>query len=277
MNVDDLTANSVLRVVSGTGLTLNQYTTAQNSRFSIGGIDYERSSNTVGDVYSGVTFNLMGTTGTTNVKVILGADNSEKTITDLANAYNDLIKSYNSMTSNSANSNTPGSFANKPTTLSFIEGIKRRVATGLTYNIGSNNADGDPYRLSLASLGLEYQLDGTLKYNAVTYLMSQSAGLREKLLKGIKIGYTSATDNLMSFVTAQSSGLGALTQEMQIENEGIKILTLEKEKIQSRLRKVQDSYIAQYSGLNTLLFQLNSTSTSLGSALDSLTNMTSNN
>ena len=218
----------------------------------------------------------MGTAGTTNVKVILGADNTEKSITNLTDAYNDLIKSYTSMTANSANSSTPGTFANNPTTLSFIEGIKRRFATGLTYNIGTNNGDGDPYTLSLASMGLDYQLDGTLKYNAVSYLMSQSAGLREKFLKGVKIGYSSATDTLMSFVKAQSSSLGALSQQIQNESNQVNSLTKEKENIQNRLNKVQESYIAQYSGLNALLFQLNSTSTSLGSALDSLTNMNSN-
>ena len=275
-NVNDLTASSVIRAISGTGLTVNQYTTARNAQLSIGGIAYERSSNSISDIYSGVTFNLMGTTGTTNVKLILGADNTEKSITGLKDAYNDLIKSYSSMTANSANSSTPGTFANNPTTLSFIEGIKRRFATGLTYNIGTNKENGDPYTLSLASLGLDYQLDGTLKYNAVSFLMSQSTGLREKFLKGIKIGYTSATDTLMTFVKAQSSSLGALAQEIKNESNQISSLTKEKENIQNRLKKVQENYIARYSGLNTLLFQLNSTSTSLGSALDSLTNMNSN-
>jgi len=275
-NVTDLTASSVIRTISGTGLTVNQYTTARNAQLSIGGIAYERSSNSISDIYSGVTFNLMGTAGTTNVKVILGADNTEKSITDLKDAYNDLIKTYSSMTANSANSSTPGTFANNPTTLSFIEGIKRRFATGLTYNIGTNNSEGDPYTLSLASLGLDYQLDGTLKYNAVSYLMSQSAGLREKFLKGIKIGYTSATDTLATFVKAQSSSLGVLSQQIQNESNQVNSLTKEKENIQNRLNKVQESYIAQYSGLNALLFQLNSTSTSLGNALDSLTNMNSN-
>ena len=274
-NVTDLTASSVIRTISGTGITVNQYTTARNAQLSIAGIAYERSSNAISDIYSGVTFNLMGTAGTTNVKVILGADNTEKSITNLKDAYNDLIKSYNSMTANSANSTTPGTFATNPTTLSFIEGIKRRFATGLTYNIGINNADGEPYRLSLASLGLDYQLDGTLKYNAVTYLMSQSAGLRDKFLKGVKIGYNSATDNLMSFVKAQSSSLGTLAQEIKNENNQVNSLTKEKENIQNRLNKVQESYIAQYSGLNALLFQLNSTSSSLESALDSLTSMNS--
>ncbi len=275
-NVTDLTASSVIRVVAGTGLTINQYTTARNAQLSIGGIAYERSTNSISDIYAGVTFNLMGTAGTTNVKVTQGVDNSEKSITKLADAYNDLIKSYNAMTANSANSATPGTFANSPTTLSFIEGIKRRFATGATYNIGTNDASGNPYRLSLSSLGLDYQLDGTLKYNAVSFLMAQSAGLREKFLKGLKIGYASATDNLMSFVKAQSSNIGALAQEIKNENASINTLNKEKESIQNRLKKVQENFIAQYSGLNALLFQLNSTSTSLGNALDGLKNLNSN-
>jgi flagellar hook-associated protein 2 len=273
VNVDDLTASSVVRVVSGSGLTLNQYTSARNAQLSIGGIAYERSSNSISDIYSGVTFNLMGTAGTTNVKIVQGVDNSEKSITKLADAYNDLIKSYNTMTANSASSKTPGTFANSPTTLSFIEGIKRRFATGARYNIGTNDANGNPYSLSLSGLGLDYQLDGTLKYNSVSFLMSQSSGLREKFLKGLRIGYTSATDNLMSFVKAQSSNIGALAQEIRNENNSVNTLTKEKESIQSRLNKVQENYIAQYSGLNALLFQLNSTSTSLGNALDTLKNM----
>ena len=36
---------------------------------------------------------------------------------------------------------------------------------------------------------------------------------------------------------------------------------------------IQDAYIAQYSGLNALLYQLNSTSTNLASSLTALTNM----
>ena len=276
-NVDDLTASSVIRVVAGTGLTINQYTSARNAQLSIGGIAYERSSNSISDIYSGVTFNLMGTAGTTNVKIVQGVDNSEKSITKLADAYNDLIKSYKTMTANSASSNTPGTFANSPTTLSFIEGIKRRFATGARYNIGTNDANGNPYSLSLSSLGLDYQLDGTLKYNSVSFLMAQSSGLREKFLKGLRIGYTSATDNLMSFVKAQSSNIGALAQEIRNENNSVNTLTKEKESIQSRLNKVQENYIAQYSGLNALLFQLNSTSTSLGNALDSLKNLNTGN
>jgi flagellar capping protein FliD len=260
-------------VIAGSGLNIDKYSSAQDARVTIGGMVYQRSSNVISDVIPKVTFTLMGGAGTANVNISWGQDNSEKAITDLSDAYNAVIKAYNTMTANSANSKTPGTFATSPTTLSFIENIKRRFATGATYNIGTNDANGSPYILSLASLGLDYQLDGTLKYNSISYLTSQANGLREKFLKGLRIGYVSATDNLMSFVKSQSGPGGALAQEMTIENNSINTLNKEQDNLQTRLNKIQDNYIAQYSGLNALLFQLNSTSTNLGNALTALNNM----
>jgi flagellar capping protein FliD len=43
--------------------------------------------------------------------------------------------------------------------------------------------------------------------------------------------------------------------------------------LQTRLDSIQNNYITEYSNLNALLFQLNSTSTSLASSLTALTNM----
>jgi flagellar hook-associated protein 2 len=77
----------------------------------------------------------------------------------------------------------------------------------------------------------------------------------------------------MTFVKAQSAAAGALAQEMTAENNSIDVLTKEQDTLQIRLNKIQDNYIAQYSGLNALLFQLNATSTNLGNALSALTNM----
>jgi flagellar hook-associated protein 2 len=273
-------ANSASNYILDGAIT--KYTTARDAQLSIDGINLVRSSNTISDYVTGVTFQIManplpGTTKTADVKIELGADNTEKMITDLANAYNKLIKDYNSMTGNASNGRAgngkAGTFGSNPTTLSFVETVKRKFATGATYNIGTNDANGGPYILSLASLGLDYQLDGTLKYNSIEYLTSQANGLREKFFKGLRIGYVSVTDNLMSFIKSQSGPSGALAQEMTIENNSINTLNKEQDNLQTRLNKIQDNYIAQYSGLNALLFQLNSTSTNLGNALTALNNM----
>jgi flagellar capping protein FliD len=268
------TSSNITKAIVGTGLTVEKYSSAQNAVFTVGDTSYTKTSNTISDAITGVTLSLMEE-GVANVLVEHGEDKSEETIKGLMTAYNDLIKSINGMTANSSNSQKPGAFANSPTSLSFISDIKRKVADGASYNIGQTDSSGQPYRLSLASLGLEYQLDGTLAFKSVSLLAAQSNGLRDKLLSGLKVGYQSTTDNLAKLLDSQISAISSLAYQTSENTQSIYSLNKEKDLIEDRLEKVQAGYIIQYSNLNKLLFQLNSTSTNLGSALDSLTGMNS--
>jgi flagellar hook-associated protein 2 len=125
-------------------------------------------------------------------------------------------------------------------------------------------------------MGLEYQLDGTLAFNSVSLLTAQSSGLRDKLLSGLKVGYQSSTDNLANLLDSQISSISSLAYQTSESTQSIGSLNKEKAQIEERLEKIQAGYIAQYSNLNKLLFELNSTSASLEGALDSLTNMNAN-
>ena len=88
--------------VTYTGLesgTLNPAATAlaQNAKFTVNGIAFERTTNVVNDAVDGLTFSLVGTTAvgvTKSISVSAGADNSEKVIKDLVSSYNDLISQY---------------------------------------------------------------------------------------------------------------------------------------------------------------------------------------
>jgi flagellar hook-associated protein 2 len=268
------TSSNIAKAIVGTGLTVEKYSSAQDAIFTVGDTSYTKTSNTISDAITGVTFSLMEE-GEANILVELGEDKSEETIKGLMTAYNDLIKSANAMTANSSNSLKPGAFANSPTSLSFISDIKRKVVDGARYDIGKTDSSGQPYRLSLASLGLEYQLDGTLAFNRASLLTAQSSGLREKLLSGLKVGYQSSADNLSSMLAGHLSSISSLAYQTSDSTQSVASLNKEKDLIEDRLEKIQAGYIVQYSNLNKLLFQLNSTSTSLRSALDGLTNMNS--
>lgn len=264
-------SSSIAKAIVGTGLTVDKYSTAQNAVFTVEDKSYSKTTNTISDTIIGVTLSLMKE-GVANVIVALGEDKSEETIKGFMTAYNDLIKSANAMNANSANSDKPGAFANSPTNLSFISDIKRKVADGATYNIGKTDSTGRPYTMSLASLGLDYQLDGTLSYSATSLASAKSQGLRDKLLSGLRIGYSSSTDNLADLLKSQMSSIGVLTNQTSSGAESLSSLNKEKDRLEERLNKIQAGYIAQYSNLNKLLFQLNSTSQSLTSALDGLKN-----
>jgi flagellar capping protein FliD len=261
---------------------ISKFTTAQDAKITIDGVNIVRSTNTISDFVPGLTFHinanpLPGATKKANINVTLGTDNTQNTIVNMMTAYNKLITDYNIMTANANNgkstTNTAGTFGNDPTMLSFVEGIKRRFANGATYNIGSLDSNHQPYVLSLSELGMVIQLDGTLSLDTASYQTAVANGLRSKLIQGARIGYISQSDNLSSFIQAQSSSIGAISQEISAENSSVQSLQKEQQNLQDRLNKIQDSYIAQYSGLNALLFQLNSTSTNLASALTALTNM----
>lgn len=273
-------SNAVTYTGLDTGITNPAATVvAQNAKFTVNGIAFERSSNTVNDAVNNLTINLLGITAADTTKTIAvsaGADNSEKVIQDLVTAYNDLVTQYQTLTANSANSKTPGTFANNPTILSFIGDIKSRFATGLSYGDVDPTTGKKPL-MSLASLGMDLQLDGTIKYNSLTHMQASANGLQATLAKGVKVGYISDTNSLMTFVTSETSYNGALSQQIQAQSNSVVELQKRQEDLQAHLATVQNNYITQYSALNALLFQLSSTSNSLSSALTALTNMSSNN
>ncbi|MFZ4118931.1 MAG: flagellar filament capping protein FliD [Polynucleobacter sp.] len=387
------TANAVTFTGLETGTVNAAGTTeAKNAQFSINGIAFERSSNTVSNAIDGLTINLLGTTAVGTSKTIAvsqGADGSEKKITDLVTAYNDLMGLYKTLTANSVNSDKPGTFAGNPTMLGFIGDIKSRLATGFAYGV-ADPVTGKRSTMSLASLGMDLQRDGTIKFNSVTHAMAISNGLQATLSKGIDVGYastaiaekaevsfkplaankvltlggytftagstgasanqlasafagitatstlaslntpltdatvgqftalgagwtssvvtgaavtfTSTTLNtdvpnlaaegngaasaaivttppgntLLSFVTSATSFNGPLSKQIEAQNNSIKDLKTRQGTLETKLNAIQNNFIKQYSALNTLLFQLSSTSNSLTSALDALTNNNNN-
>ena len=270
--------------VSYSGLesgTINPAATAlaQNAKFTVNGIAFERSTNVVNDAVNGLTFSLVGTTAvgvTKSISVSAGADNSEKVIKDLVLSYNDLISQYQTLTANGATSKTPGTFANNPTMLAFIGDIKSRLATGFSY--GEVDPDtGKKATMSLASLGMDLQLDGTIKFNSITHAQASASGLQATLAKGVRVGYVSDTNSLITFVTSQASFNGTLSQQIKSQSSSVLDLQKRQDELQTQLNNIQNSYFTQYSSLNALLFQLSSTSNSLNSALDALINNNSNN
>jgi flagellar hook-associated protein 2 len=176
------------------------------------------------------------------------------------------------MTANSSNSDKPGTFANSPTTLSFINQVKEGFAKGISYT-----SNGELKTMSLSTLGIDMQLDGTAKFNSASFATASASGLRDTLALGVTMGYVSSTSNLNTFLTSQVKTGGVLSGQIDSETESVRMLTKRQDDLQTRLNSIQNNLISQYSALNALLFQLSSTSNSLTSALDALTNSQKNN
>ncbi len=254
-------------------LTNTSVTTAANASFIVNGTTFSRASNTVTDVIDGLTLSLNKASGTAQtISVGKGIDVSSDAINTLIKAYNEVMSTHKSMTANSANSDKPGNFAKSPATLSFINQIKDSFAKGISYT-----ANGTLTTMSLSTLGIDMQLDGTAKFNSSSFATASAAGLRDTLALGVTMGYVSSTSNLNTFLTAQVKTGGALNSQITSETTAVQDLTKRKDNLQIRLNSIKTNLVSQYSSLNALLYQLSSTSNSLTSALDALTNSQRNN
>ena len=256
--------------LSGSFLTAAQTTTATDSQITVNSTSFVRSSNVISDVIDGVTLNLFNTSATAQmINVSRGSDTSETVIKKMIDTYNDLVTTHKTMTANAYNSDKPGTFANDPTTLAFINEIKARFAKGINYGSAMTNS------LSIASMGIDLQIDGVLKFNALTFLDAKAAGLQDKLAQGVTVGYVNSTNNLKEYINdliGLTGGGGSLTEVITTEKEQIGDLYKRQILLQDKLVKVQNTLINQYSALNSLLYQLSVTSNSLTSALDALSN-----
>ena len=254
-------------------LTDTSVTAAANASFIVNGTTFSRASNTVNNVIDGLTLSLNKASGTAQtISVGKGTDVSNDAINTLIKAYNEVMSTYKTMTANSANSDKPGNFANSPATLSFINQIKDSFAKGISYT-----ANGTLTTMSLSALGIDLQLDGTAKFNSASFATASAAGLRDTLALGVTMGYVSSTSNLNTFLTAQVKTGGALSSQITSETTAVQDLTKRKDNLQIRLNSIKNNLVSQYSSLNALLYQLSSTSNSLTSALDALTNSQRNN
>ncbi len=249
---------------------------SSDAQFIVNGIAFERSSNTITGVIDGVTLNLISPSATDEsevVNVTRGADNSEAVIKKIIDAYNDLMSTYKSMTANAMNSDKPGTFANNPMMLSFINDIKSSFATGAKY--------GDDMQtiVSLTSMGIEMQRDGSLTFNSLSYFDSRTNGLQDILASGVKIGYVSSNNNLQAYLRnliGFTGNTGRLATIIEAENTQVNELNNRKLELQDRLAGVQNNLINQYSALNALLYQLSQTNNALTSALDAISNNSKN-
>jgi len=194
---------------AASGTATSYSSSATNAVFNLNGATYTRSSNSVSDVIDGLTMEFVGT-GSTVVKVSQGTDSSEAVIKSLITAYNDLMASYKSMTANSSNSDTPGSFASNPTMLSFINEIKAKFAKGVSY--GSDYANS----FSLSYIGIDMQRDGTLEFNSDNYDSAIAKGLQSILADGVTVGlsqygYEEAKVTFSALTQGSTLILGGLT------------------------------------------------------------------
>jgi len=249
---------------------------ASDAEFTLNGVDFTRSSNTVTDALTGVTLNL---TTTTTDPITLTVSNEQVSakpkLEALVKAYNDLYALYKEQTASSVDASKRGilnsDFA--------VASVMRQLISGLTSpmtKIGGISFD-EGEQTDLSSMGLKLLESGKLAVDDTLYAAA-SGTLQTRLSEGIRIGYSLATSSdLSSQISDMLFSGGVLQDRIDSEKTAQTDLNKRKTELQEKLVGVQARYTAQYASLDAMLFKLQGTSDSLKSALDGLTNSQKNN
>jgi flagellar hook-associated protein 2 len=255
------------------GLQATEYQTARDAQFNLNGVSFTRATNTVSDALTGVTLNLKAATSSPITLTVAQAESSAKPKLDaLVKAYNDLQSFYKTQSQASADASTRGVLNSD-----FAVGsMMREILTGLMMPVTGVSGAALTGQTDLSALGIKLQDNGQLAVD--TTLLSQATTLQSRLANGLTIGYdASSSKNLSTRITEMFSSGGILQERIDNEQKVQADLSSRKTTLQDKLANIQARYTAQYAALDALLFKLQSTSTSLKSALDGLTASQKNN
>lgn len=244
---------------------------SQDANFKLNGVDFVRGSNTVSDVLTGVTLNLKTqTTAPVTLTVAQAVTSSRPKLDALVKAYNDLQTFYKAQTQSSADASTRGILNSD-----FAVGsMMRELLNGLMMPLTGTGGASLTGATDLSALGIKLQDNGQLAVD--TSLLNGATTLQTRLANGLVLGYSSGKD-LSTRITEMLTAGGMLQERIDNEQKVQKDLNARKTALQDKLAGVQARFTAQYAALDALLYKLNSTSTSLKSALDGLTASQKNN
>lgn len=242
----DVTSNNGTTVANNLGIsagTVNSLTTpttltggltsaagngavATNATFTVNGISLTRSTNTVTDAVDGMTFNLKqgGQPGTTTLSVAQDTTGVTTALQDYITKYNLMVKDYKA--ASTATKNADGSIAQAP--LSNDQTTRTLMANlRATFSGASAGLSSSATYMSLASVGVTNQADGSLYFNTYTFQKALStdpasvqslfsfSGSSTSPAVMVKSGGSSTATGSVDFVITDTGGgnlVGTLTQ-----------------------------------------------------------------
>lgn len=255
------------------GLSANEYQTARDAQFNLNGVSFVRATNTVTDALTGVTLNLKAVTVSPATLTVAQAESSARPkLEALVKAYNDLQTFYKTETQSSTDASTRGVLNSD-----FAVGsMMREILTGLMKPLTGLSGSALAGQTDLSALGLKLQDNGQIAIDDT--LLAKATTLQSRLANGLTIGYDTESGKDLSTRISEMFTSGGMLQERIDNEEKVQAdLSSRKTLLQDKLATIQARYTAQYAALDALLFKLQSTSTSLKSALDGLTASQKNN
>lgn len=242
---------------TATTQNFNETQTAQNAQFTVDGVAITSATNNVSDAIPGVSLSLAGKPGINTVTVSVQRDSSV-----LKSALGALVSAYNS-----ANTTIAGTTA-KGAVMQGVGGVlnlQRQVRSIFS----STQHTGGAYT-NLSQLGIGFQKDGSLILDSAKLGTALSANIGDvsSLATAIGNALSSAADSMLGTT-------GPLSSQIDSINRSIADIGSRRTRMQDHYDAIQQRYQTQFTALDTLISNMNSTSTYLTQQFASLQNLNS--
>ncbi|HTQ36802.1 MAG TPA: flagellar filament capping protein FliD [Steroidobacteraceae bacterium] len=239
---------------------------AQDAIVNVGGFEIHSASNTIDSAIDGVTLVLKkanDTGDTTGLDISRDDDAIQAKAQSFVDAFNTLAGQISTLGSYDADSQTAGPMLGD-SLLIGIDSQARRILSAQVPGITGS------YR-TLASLGITTAADGTLQLDATKFQGALAAD--PQAVTQIFASSNGVAAQMDSFLTDKLSATGDIANRNTSLNDSEKELQDEQDALNTRMQVVQDQYMQQFTALDTLLSQMQSTSTYLTQELSGLSDL----
>jgi len=254
---------------AGRNMTLTQ--SGSDAQYSVNGLALTSSSNVITTAVNGLTLNLTqapASGSTLQAQVTIGTDTSSVTasMNNFVQAYNSLVKLEQSLTAYNASTNTASVLTGDMTTF--------EIGSQLSAILGAPLSGGAAGYSWLASVGLDFQQDGTLSLNTTKFSSAMAANP-----SAVANMFTSASGTgsqqgfavqLNSAITSMLGPNGLLSGAQAGLQSTISRLGQQISQQQASLSQEQTALITQYSNLNASLVVAQQQQVALANALAGL-------
>lgn len=242
-------------------------TRAKSAQLTVDGLAIVSKSNTVDQAIEGVTLSLKTTTtagSPLTVGVSQDTGSVKGNITKFVDAYNALMKSIKAQTSVTSvgedKAPVAGALVGDATARNLTSAIRNELV-----NIQGDSSS--PIR-ALADLGITTQRDGTLAIDSTR--LDKAISESPEGVATLLTGDNGLANRLKKQLDPYSSTGGILESRTKVLNETISKVDTQQAELDRRMTTLQARLYKQYNAMDSLLGQLNNTSSSLLASLDAM-------
>lgn len=264
--VDGATTGTLFQDSGGNPLTTEQETTQAgvNANFSVDGVDYTRTTNSVDDAIQGLTLNLKATTGGQKVDVAVSRNLGEASgnVKSLVEAYNKAAGFLNKQTAYDPETGRAGPLNGS----ALARGVESQLRTA----IGARSADpGDSGYTSVLEVGVDFGRDGTLSFDEGEFEQALESSPEE--VRALFIGEDGLAGRLEDTLRDLTSATrGTVPSQLDTLNDRIRDLGDDIQRERERLDQYEQRQVERFAELEKTLAQFQSQQAQLTSALSKL-------